>query len=151
MVASHEAFMRLAMGEADRARGSTGDNPLCGMCVENVVYAFDAVWTANNEGYSVSRVDPATNTVDEIELEHRAWAVAADEHVIWASQFEGSDEGAYETFDTERAGLARIDPVTNGVEQLALHGAMSVATGHDSVWAVVLGPRSDHVYRYRAG
>jgi YVTN family beta-propeller protein len=127
------------------ALGSTGDDPTCGMCVENIVYAFDAVWTANNAGYSITRVDPATGAADEIELAHRAWAVAADVDSIWASQFEPLDGGR---FDTDEAGLAQIDPNTHQVEQLALHGAVSVATGHGSVWAIVLGPRSDHVYRY---
>jgi streptogramin lyase len=127
------------------ALGSTGDDPACGMCVENVVYAFDAVWTANNAGYSITRVDPATGAADEVELAHRAWAVAAGVDSIWASQFEPLDGGR---FDTVEAGLARIDPSTHQVEQLALHGAVSVATGHGSVWAVVLGPRSDQVYRY---
>ena len=32
MVAPHETYMRLAMGEGDRARGTTGDNPWVG-CV----------------------------------------------------------------------------------------------------------------------
>ena len=125
--------------------GSTGDDPECGICVENVVYAFDAVWTANNAGHSISRIDPATGAVDEIELAHRAWAVAADSDSIWASQYEPLGGGRV---DTDQAGLAHIDPNTYQVEQLALHGAMSVASGHGSVWAVVLGPRSDHVYRY---
>ena len=110
------------------------------------MYAFDAVWTANNAGYSVARIDPATNAANEIELSHRAWAVAADGGSIWASEFEPLGDGG---LDMDAAGLARIDPDTLDVEQLSLHGAYSVATGHDSVWVVVLGPRSDHVYRYR--
>ena len=42
--------------------GSNGDHPVCGMCVENVIYAFDAVWTANNAGRSITRIDPATES-----------------------------------------------------------------------------------------
>jgi streptogramin lyase len=129
------------------ALGSTGDDPGCGMCVENAVFAFDAVWTANNAGRSVTRIDPATGSTVQIALEHRVWAVASDGESLWASQFEPLDGNR---FDVDVAGLARIDPVTHEVEQLALRSALGVTTSHGSVWAIVLGRRSDQLYRYSA-
>jgi streptogramin lyase len=125
--------------------GSTGDDPTCGMCVENVIVAFDAVWTANNAGRSITRVDPATGSTTQIPLEHRVWAVASDGQSLWASQFEPLDGNR---FDVDGAGLARIDPVTHGVEQLPLHGALGVTASPGSVWAIVLGRRSDLLHAY---
>jgi streptogramin lyase len=127
------------------ALGSNGDDPTCGMCIENVVFAFDAVWTANNAGRSVTRVDPSTGSTLEIPLEHRVWAVAADGQSVWASQFEPLEDNS---FDVEVAGLARIDPLSHTVEQLPLRGAIGVTTSPGSVWATVLGRRSDLLYRY---
>ena len=69
-----------------------GENPVCSMCVENVVYAFGSAWTANNAGRSVTRIDAATNEAVEIPVEKRVWAVAATAETIWASQFEELDE-----------------------------------------------------------
>ena len=73
--------------------GERGPNDLCGKCIENVVVGDDAVWTSNNEGRSVSRIDPKSNKVTAtIDLPLRPWAVSAGGGSIWASQFEGSAE-----------------------------------------------------------
>ena len=125
--------------------GAQGESPLCSMCVENVVYAFGSAWTANNAGRSVTRIDAATNEAAEIPVEKRVWAVAATGETIWASQFEELDESH---FDLEAGGLAALDPATNDVEQFDLPGTLGVASGHDSLWPVVVGPRSDIAYRY---
>ncbi len=66
--------------------GEGGEDPVCGMCVENVIFAHGSVWTANNWGRSVSRIDPDTLEVTTIPTEHRAWAVTAGDDAIWASQ-----------------------------------------------------------------
>lgn len=125
--------------------GGPGENPVCSMCVENVVFANGSVWTANNLGRSVSRIDPTTNEAIEIPLALRAWSVAASGDSIWASQFEELDD---RHVDLQVGGLARIDPATNTAEQIELPATMAVAFGHDSLWVVRLGRRSDVVYRY---
>lgn len=125
--------------------GEPGDHPECSMCVENVVFAFGSAWTANNAGRSVTRIDPATNAAVEIPLEMRAWAVAAAGDSIWASQFDELDETHV---DLEAGGVAELDPATNEVQQFELPGTLGVASGHDSLWVVALGRRSDIVYRY---
>ena len=127
--------------------GEPGDHPECSMCVENVVFAFGSAWTANNAGRSVTRIDPATNAAVEIPLEMRAWAVAAAGDSIWASQFDELDETHV---DLEAGGVAELDPATNEVQQFELPGTLGVASGHDSLWVVALGRRSDIVYRYAA-
>jgi streptogramin lyase len=125
--------------------GGPGDDPTCGMCVENVVYAHGSLWTANNAGRSVTRVDPESNESLVVPLDHRAWAVTATDDSIWTSQFEDADG----SFDMEAGGLARIDPATNGSTQLAFPGTLSVASGHGSLWVVTVGRRSDLVYQYK--
>jgi streptogramin lyase len=144
-----DSLMRIdpAAGEivATIKLGESGDSPTCGMCVENVVLAFGSAWTANNTGRSITRVDAATNEAVEIPVESRVWAVAAAGEAIWASQFEELDEMH---IDLEAGGLAELDPATNAVTQFDLPGTLGVASGHDSLWPVALGRRSDLVYRY---
>ena len=125
--------------------GEPGDDPVCGMCVENVVFEYGSAWTANNAGRSVSRVDPSTNQATEIPVERRVWAVAAADGSIWGSQFEPLDESH---LDLEAGGLVRIDPEMESVVSHSVPGALGVATGHESLWVVTVGRRSDLVYRY---
>jgi streptogramin lyase len=123
--------------------GEPGDDPVCSMCVENVVFEYGSAWTANNAGRSVSRVDPSTDQATEIPVELRVWVASADDS-IWGSQVEPLD-GSH--IDLEAGGLMRIDPETESVISYSVPGTVGVATGHESLWMTV-GRRADVVFRY---
>ena len=57
--------------------GGPGPNPVCGYCIENVIYADGAAWTADNHRRTVTRVDPRSDKVTTYSLPLDAWAVAA--------------------------------------------------------------------------
>lgn len=122
---------------ADIAIGSgRGENPVCGRCVENVVFAFGAVWTADNWGRTVSRIDPATNAVTSIDLPGRPWSVTAGGGYLWASLIAEGDAGA----------ITRIDPATGEVV-VAEMPVLGVFWGEDALWAITPGRRGDVVWR----
>ncbi len=127
------------------AVGERGPTDLCGKCIENVVVGDDAVWTSNNEGRSVSRIDPKSNKVTAtIDLPFRVWAVSAGGGSIWASQFEGTPDGGFG--DMSSWTVARIDQATGEATSYPVP-AMSVSWGADALWTVVPGRRGDSIVR----
>ena len=105
----------------------------------------DAIWTANNEGRSVSRIEP------EVEHGHGhdrpplpGGGSAAGGGSIWASQFEDSSERWVRGHVLVEGGARRQStgeatsyPVT----------AMSVSSGVDALWTVVPGRHGNRVVR----
>lgn len=131
---------------AEIGLGNRGPSEVCGMCVENVVIADGSVWTANNEGRSVSRINAKTNKVTKtIDLPLRPWSVTAGGGQIWASQFEARPDGSFG--DQSTWGVARIDPATNEAASLGLPGALSVFWAGDALWVVSPWRRGDVVIR----
>jgi streptogramin lyase len=109
------------------------------MCVENVVVGKDAVWTANNEGRSVSRIDPKSNKVTAtLDLPLRPWQVSAGDGSIWASQFDDSNGGG---------AVARIDEATNEATSYPVTGTLGVTWADDVLWVTVPGRRGDSLAR----
>ncbi len=131
------------MDEITIAEG--GDNPVCGLCVENVIFAHDSIWTSNNWGRSVSHIDPHSLEVTVIPTQHEVWAVTATNDAIWASQKESVDE----VLDNSQSGVVRIDPETLEVQQMEAPGVISVSGFGDRLFLVVWGRRSDLLYGYR--
>ena len=138
-----DPLTNLVTDEISLAEG--GEDPVCGLCVENVIFADGSAWTANNWGRSLSRVDAQTLDVSVISTEHKVWAVTASDEAIWASQYE-DDDGRV---DKSVGGVVRIDPATNEVEQLDAPGANSVSAFGDRLFLIVAGSRSDLLYCYR--
>ena len=125
--------------------GTAGDDPTCGMCAEDVVYAFDSAWTANNFGRSITRVDGHSLKATTIPTKHRVWSVAAHGHDLYGSQFEEID--GY--IDRSVGGIVRIDPRTDKAKQLSAPGVLGVAALGDDLWLIVPARRSDFVLRYK--
>jgi YVTN family beta-propeller protein len=90
-----------------------------------------SLWVPNSNDGSVSRIDPATNTVSAtIEVaspgNNTADAIAADDTAVWVSAVSG-------TFK-----LVRIDPATNQVvASITTDGRINeIAVGHGAVWCL---------------
>jgi DNA-binding beta-propeller fold protein YncE len=115
--------------------GGPGPNPVCGYCIENVIYAEDAAWTADNHRRTVTRLDPHTDEATTFTLPLDVWAVTAGGGRIWASQY---DPGAA----TATWMTASIEPATGSVETYPLP-AQSVAWADDILWAAEPARRSD--------
>ena len=115
--------------------GGPGPNDVCGFCIENVIYAEGAVWTADNHRRTVTRVDPRTGDMTSYELPKDVWSVAAGGGRIWASVIDPA--AAADTWMT-----ASIDPATGDVETFALP-AQWVAWADDILWVGVPARRSD--------
>ncbi len=115
--------------------GGPGPNDVCGYCIENVIYAEGAVWTADNHRRTVTRVDPRTDGATTYTLPLAAWAVTAGGGRIWASQYDPA--AATSTWMT-----ASIDPANGTVETYPLP-AQSVAWADDILWAAEPARRSD--------
>ena len=127
------------------ALGVGGDDPVCGMCAENVVYAFDSAWTANDLGRSITRVDGVTFKATTFPTANRVWSVTAFGNDVYGSQFEEVD--GY--IDRSVGGLVRIDPHANKVKQLSAPGVRGVAALGDYLWLIVPARRSDVVMAYQ--
>ncbi|MFL5650402.1 MAG: hypothetical protein ACJ777_03910 [Chloroflexota bacterium] len=109
----------------------TGDNPVCGMCVNNVSAGQDSVWVPLNLGRGVARIDPATDAVSAtITLGGFADTVAEADGAIWSAGWDGTIPC------TDRAAfVARIDPDQNAVSgTLVVPCAVTVATGDGDLW-----------------
>jgi DNA-binding beta-propeller fold protein YncE len=120
--------------------GGPGPNEACGFCVENVLVAHGGVWTADNHRRSVTRIDPARNRIEaRIALPLDAWAVAAGDDRVWASQ---KDEGA----PTDTWLVAEIEPATNKAVTHPVP-AQSVMWAGDALWTAVPGRRGDILTR----
>ena len=136
--ATHEVMNEVSLGKG-------GDDPMCGMCAENVVYAFDSAWTANDLGRSITRVDGVTFKATTYPTANRVWSVAAHGNEIYGSQFEEVD--GY--IDRHVGGLVRIDPRTNKVAKSSAPGVLGVAALGDYLWLIVPARRSDIVVSYK--
>jgi DNA-binding beta-propeller fold protein YncE len=116
------------------------------MCVENVVVGSEAVWTSNNEGRSVSRIDPESNEVTAtIDLPLRPWQVTTGGGSIWASQFEGGPNGSF--LNQPTWAVARIDEGTNKATSYPVPGALGVTWAGDALWVTEPGRRGDSLAR----
>ena len=123
-----------------------GDDPECGMCADQVIYAFGSAWTANDLGRSITRVDGRSLKATTFPTYNRVWSVAAYGRYIYASEVENID--GY--IDRSIGGLVRIDPRTGKVDQFPAPGVLGVAALGDYLWLIVPGRRSDFVMSYKA-
>lgn len=123
-----------------------GDDPDCGLCADQVIYAFDSAWTANDLGRSITRVDGRSLKATTFPTYNRVWSVAAYGGYIYGSEVEIID--GY--IDRTIGGLVRIDPRKGTVEQFPAPGVLGVAALGDYLWLIVPARRSDFVMSYRA-
>lgn len=127
------------------ALGDRGDDDVCGMCVENVVYAFGSAWTADDFGRSISRVDGKAFAVTTIPTPLRVWSVTANDTEVFGSQMEGDGDWT----DPTQGGFVRIDPKTNKPRSVSAPGTLGVAALGKDLWLIVPARRSDFVMSYR--
>jgi ABC-type branched-subunit amino acid transport system substrate-binding protein/DNA-binding beta-propeller fold protein YncE len=104
-----------------------------------IAVSEDAVWVVNPD-HTISRIDPRTNRrvarIDDV----RADSVAAGAEGVWVV------EPSSDPF--EPPGIARIDPLTNGVArrvEIRAESLTAVAVGAGSVW--VADPAGGSVWR----
>ena len=112
-----------------------GGDPDCGMCADQVIYAFDSAWTANDLGRSITRVDGQSLKATTFPTYNRVWSVAAYGRYIYGSEVENID--GY--IDRSIGGLVRIDPRTGTVDQYPAPGVLGVAALGDYLWLIVPG------------
>ena len=136
--ATHRVTDEVALG--------TGGDPDCGMCADQVIYAFDSAWTANDLGRSITRVDGHSLKATTFPTYNRVWSVAAYGGYIYGSEVENID--GY--IDRSIGGLVRIDPRTGTVDQYSAPGVLGVAALGDYLWLIVPARRSDFVMSYEA-
>jgi YVTN family beta-propeller protein len=108
------------------------------------VAAFGAVWVTNDGSGTLTRIDPATNSVTRrIRLRPGVFSVAAGFGRLWAVNY-------------ERGTLARIDPASGRVRSVPVGSApVGVLTAFGRVWVTAWGagklvevePRSLRVVR----
>jgi YVTN family beta-propeller protein len=123
-----------------------GDDPDCGMCAGQVIYAFGSAWTANDLGRSITRVDGRSLKATTFPTYNRVWSVAAYGRYIYGSEVENFD--GY--IDRSIGGLVRIDPRTGKVDQFPAPGVLGVAALGGYLWLIVPARRSDFVLSYKA-
>jgi DNA-binding beta-propeller fold protein YncE len=119
-------------------------NPLCGACVENIVFAGGALWTADNEGRSVTRIDPHGSAVPErIQFPLRVWAVAAGGGRVWAGQFD--PDQATESW--------KVAAIASGSREPTVHPlpAQGVYWAGGALWTMVPAGRTDILTRVDVG
>jgi streptogramin lyase len=120
------------------ARIETGASPA------GAVWAFGAVWVANDRSGTLARIDPATNRVTRrIQLKPGVFSVTSGFDALWVVNY-------------ERDSLARVDPRTGRVRTVRV-GAVpfDVVAAFGRVWVtawqagrlVVVDPRSMRVVR----
>jgi streptogramin lyase len=115
--------------------GGPGPNEVCGFCIETVIHAEGAAWTADNYRRTVTRLDAETDAATRYPMPLNVWSVAAGGGRIWAGQL---DAGA----DTATWMTASIDPATAAVETFPLP-AQWVAWADDILWTGAPARRSD--------
>ncbi len=110
-----------------------------GQSQPKIAVSEDAVWVVNPD-HTISRIDPRTNRrvarIDDV----RADSVAAGAEGVWVVE-PSSDPFA-------APGIARIDPLTNGVArrvEIRAESLTAVAVGAGSVW--VADPAGGSVWR----
>jgi streptogramin lyase len=109
----------------------TGDQAVCGMCIDTVVASGDSIWVPLNFGQGVARIDPTTNMVSaSIPLGGLTATVAWGNGAIWSATWDGTipctDAGA---------SVARIDPVRNLISgAIVVPCAVTVAVAEGDVW-----------------
>jgi len=136
---------RTAKVTGEVALGQAGDDPACGSCAEDVIYAFGSAWTANDLGRSITRVDGRTLKATTFPTANRVWSVAAYDGHIYGSQYEAVD--GY--IDRGVGGLVRIDPKKGTVDQLPAPGVRGVAALGHFLWLIAPGRRGDIVLSYK--
>jgi YVTN family beta-propeller protein len=102
----------------------------------DVAVGEGAVWVANNQHGSVSRIDPATRKVTTIKVGQTPAGVAVGNGAIWVAN-NGDDT------------VSRIDPATDRVKATIPVEALpaGVAVGEGAVWVVSNGPTPGIVSR----
>jgi streptogramin lyase len=82
---------------------------------------FGSVWAENHRSYSISRIDPVTNTaVAEIPAGEHTCGVVVAESGVWVPSFDG---------------VRRIDPATNQIDQTIKVNSCAVAVTEDRIWS----------------
>ena len=109
----------------------TGDHPVCGMCVDNVVAGHDSIWVPLDLGHGVVRIDPTTNAVSAtIPLSGVAQTLAEGDGAIWTAAWDGTIPCT-----DERAYVARIDPARNVISgTVVVPCAVTAAVAGGDVW-----------------
>lgn len=90
----------------------------------NVVAGAGSIWVASDEAGTVSRIDPATNTVSAtITVDPGTWYLAFGHGALWAVSSKGQS-------------VQRIDPRTNSVVKRTALGKQPgfLAAGEGAVW-----------------
>lgn len=91
------------------------------------VAGFGAIWTANTDADTVSRIDPTTDSVTRIVVQSAPSAIAVGAGAVWATN---AGSGT----------VTRIDPATDRTESIAVGTAPGgVAVARDSVWVANTG------------
>ncbi|HET8823255.1 MAG TPA: protein kinase [Thermoleophilaceae bacterium] len=108
-----------------------------------IAVSEDAVWVVNPD-HTISRIDPRTNRrvarIDDVEAE----SVTAGADGVWAVEGPSDPEAA--------PGIARINPLTNGVArrvEIRAESLTAAAVGAGSVW--VADPAGGSVWRVNPG
>jgi YVTN family beta-propeller protein len=92
-----------------------------------VVAGFDAIWTANTNADSVSRIDPTTGSVTRIMVQSAPSAITVGAGSVWVTN------GAAGT-------VSRIDPLTNRTQNIVVGTAPGgVAVSSGAVWVTNTG------------
>ena len=102
-----------------------------------------SIWVTNRTSDTVSRIDPATNSVAAtITVGDRPWDVASDGTNIWVANAGSADPGS--------GTVSRIDPATNTVSATIAvgDGPYGVASDGTNIW--VTNSISGTVSRIRA-
>ncbi len=116
--------------------GGPGPNDVCGFCIENVIYAEGAAWTADNYRQTVTRLDPRTRTTRRA-TRRRSGRGRLPRAVARSGQASSTLTPIPGTWMT-----ARIDPASGAVDTFPLP-AQSVAWADEILWAAVPARRSD--------
>lgn len=110
----------------------TGDNEICGMCIDKIVPSRDSIWVPLNLGRGVARIDPATNSVRAIiPMRYSVVDLSVAGDRVWVV---GSAVGPVPCLNTDGL-LAEIAPASETyADVMKLSCAASVATLDGDVW-----------------
>ncbi len=105
-----------AAGGAVTAAFPVGSSPL------GVAVGDDSVWVTNYDDGTVSRIDPATQAVEPIQVESTPTGIAVGADAVWvANSYSGT--------------VSRIDPADDSVQSIPVgNGPSGVAVGDGYVW-----------------
>jgi YVTN family beta-propeller protein len=93
------------------------------------ISAGEGIWVANSAGDSVSRIDPADNSVETVPVGTNPTAIAVTSDAVWVVN---KDDGT----------LSRIDPATNKVERTVSIGQApdGIVFAEGLLWVTVQAP-----------